>query len=256
MLITKCTITGADDGTSIHDMRALQMNYPFAEWGILVGGEGGHPRWPSNDWLLMISRMSNILPVTLHLCGQPLRRLLVGELHDRLLPFAIDSGRWDAIQLNTHGTPHEFNPAGKALLDELDIVPIVQVDNVNTAILETCKQGLENGDEFRAIFDLSHGAGILPTVWPQPFRDVLCTYAGGLGPENLREQLEKINHELSGDSDEVPYTQEIAIDMETRVRTDDDKFLDLKKVEACFKIVEQWNKEMSAAEDDREEAAF
>ena len=52
---------------------------------------------------------------------------------------------------------------------------------------------------------------------------VECGYAGGLGPDNVVEQVQKI-------SQHVDPSASIWIDMERRVRSDDDKWLDLGKV--------------------------
>lgn len=43
-----------------------------------------------------------------------------------------------------------------------------------------------------SLFDTSSGFGILPEKWPELLPELYCGYAGGLGPDNLQEQLEKI----------------------------------------------------------------
>ncbi len=102
---------------------------------------------------------------------------------------------------------------------------IFQYDNVNTVFVDLAKQAKVN---FSALFDLSHGIGILPSEWPNLLDGVKCGYAGGLSPENLEEQIKRIE-EKAGDT-------EIWIDMETHVRSNYDMLFDLQKVRQCLDI--------------------
>jgi phosphoribosylanthranilate isomerase len=61
---------------------------------------------------------------------------------------------------------------------------------------------------------------VLPDKWPRPVPGIYCGYAGGLGPDNVVEQVKKIS-EVAGD---VPFW----IDAETKLFTND-RF-DLDKV--------------------------
>ena len=82
------------------------------------------------------------------------------------------------------------------------------------------------------LFDLSGGAGILPESWPKA-KGEYCGYAGGLSPENLEEQLEKIKCVVDED-------QKIWIDVETHVRSSDDKQFDLDKVRKFLEISKRY----------------
>ncbi len=83
------------------------------------------------------------------------------------------------------------------------------------------------GVKTAALFDTSGGAGILPADWPEPTKQFWCGYAGGLGPDNVAEQVEKINQTCNG---------LFWIDMERRVRTDDDSALDMAKVRKVLEL--------------------
>ena len=61
--------------------------------------------------------------------------------------------------------------------------------------------------------------------------DRRCGYAGGLGPDNLKAELEYLDYFL-------PENTVIWIDMETNVRTN--AKLDLDKVKKCIDIVEPY----------------
>ena len=52
----------------------------------------------------------------------------------------------------------------------------------------------QTGTKFSILFDGSYGAGIEPDSWKKPvYEDVPNGYAGGLGPENVAKNLDKIN---------------------------------------------------------------
>jgi len=75
--------------------------------------------------------------------------------------------------------------------------------------------------ETAILFDLPGGAGILPAEWPAPRASLPCGYAGGLDPENVEDQLQRIASVC-----DRPFW----IDMERRVRSNDDSILDIAKV--------------------------
>src|SRR5207302_929741 len=67
------------------------------------------------------------------------------------------------------------------------------------------------------LFDTSGGAGLTPDdleeSWPMAWPGKYCGYAGGLGPDNVADELEKI----FGTNAEQAST--FWIDMETKVRS-------------------------------------
>ena len=89
----------------------------------------------------------------------------------------------------------------------------------------------EDHPDVSLLYDTSSGAGVLPYTWPSPMPDRRCGYAGGLGPDNLKAELEYLDYFL-------PENTVIWIDMETNVRTN--AKLDLDKVKKCIDIVEPY----------------
>ena len=108
---------------------------------------------------------------------------------------------------------------------------IFQIDGVNDVLLNQSR-----GDGLNAVplYDLSGGAGVLPSKWPRQQDGVYTGYAGGLGPRNVLDQIEKIREVANG---------RIWIDMETRVRTEDDarldEFLVIQVLEQCESVAQQ-----------------
>jgi hypothetical protein len=229
------TVTGADDSATPAHLRDIGERYPFAEFGILFSPKHfGAPRFPSRSWLLDLQEDSRGLRLSGHLCGGFVRDFLAGRtqwLSDIGDPLCARFSRW---QINTHGEPHDFSPDELShLLERLDrrgCEVIFQYDNRNTAIIEAC--AARDTGNIRALFDLSHGAGVLPDRWPKLNLDIPVGYAGGLSPENLVSQIEGLRSASGGGR--------IWIDAETSLRTPDDAGFDLERVEAFLRAAEPY----------------
>lgn len=232
MKLTRVTITGADDSVPVGKLIELSAKYPFVEWGILFSANHqGAPRFPSVPWvdLLAIAAadVGTKLQLCSHLCGKFLVRNFVAEgsfsfpsLYPTLWP------NIQRVQLNFHAERHPFCARALEVIDGAGKQFIVQYDGVND---ETYRPLIEHHPIY-PLFDTSGGIGRLPGSWPSPVvPGDYCGYAGGLGPENVIEQLFRI---ASAAGNTLFW-----IDMETRVRSDDNRILDMDKVEAVLKLV-------------------
>lgn len=230
MRLTKVTITGADDSISQRDIMKLSRKFPFVEWGILVSrSSAGKNRFPSVDWMEELYRLIKLenasISLSGHLCGAYVREILLGKTS-----FCYEVGNlwrsFQRIQINTHGVTHEWTEAGlDRSMNEFESKEFIfQLDGANNSVVEFAKMYMDvNG-----LFDMSHGAGVLPGTWPQPLMGMNCGYAGGMSPTNVEENIQKIE-KLGGN-------QEFWIDMETHVRTNHDSQFDLGKVEKVLQI--------------------
>lgn len=248
MKLVKVTITGADHSIDPVALGPLSKKYPFVEWGILFSRtRQGQSRYPHHPW---IEKFKNIywnfshpdyFPINMscHLCGQWVRETLNGE-------FTF----WDAhtgiincarrMQLNMVDADFMALDFGK--LRETISKAFYKDLLVPDVILQT-KRAFQRYEwlrtlnaegrffKFDMLYDVSGGKGKLPSNWAPPVDGVFCGYAGGLGPDTLEDQLEKIAAVI-GDN-------KCWIDMESRVRDEDDKF-DLGKVERCLEIASKW----------------
>lgn len=234
-MLKTVTITGADDGTLISDLFELSKEYPFVEWAILVSRSSkGSKRFPSHNWIeeLVHAHETAIingepgLNLSLHLCGAYVRELLSGSsqfIDNDLLGFWQGFQR---VQINTHGQEHlTVANFADALLRYPDKEFIFQFDDVNQQALDFA---IMDGANCSALFDLSHGAGVLPEYWPLPLEDIKCGYAGGISPANIVQQIIDIEKTVG----DIP----VWIDMETHVRSDNDKLFDLDKVKQCLRL--------------------
>lgn len=238
MRIKTVTITGADDSINPRLLIELSQEFPFVEWGILISRNSvGERRFPSLKWIKWLSEnrfdhsLDEVVKISGHICGQWVRDIMIGETYEFEKIFYPVYGMFRRIQINTHGEKLKISNSGiVTALKSLDRPILVQFDEVNSWIYYCAKDAGINVFPF---FDLSHGAGMLPEKWPD-FIGNYCGYAGGLGPDNLEEQLVKIGS-VVGDKD-------VWIDMETKVRSDDDEKFDIKKVRKCLEIASKRKK--------------
>lgn len=232
-MITGVTITAADDSIKPEQLLNLSRDFPFVEWEILVSRtSSGTRRFPSLRWIDKLVEVNNeailsgcdAMNISLHLCGQYVRELLQADgefIDEELIDIWAAFGR---VQINTHAETHLISPKFTDVLNQhRDKEFIFQYDNVNADELITLSK--DAGVNFSALFDLSHGAGIVPQHWPSPL-DVKCGYAGGIGPDNITEQMDKINFIVK----DVPTW----IDMETKVRSTNDTLFDMGLVKDCL----------------------
>ena len=242
------TITGADDNTEIMDLLDLSSRYPFVEWGILFSqSKAGVARYPSLDWVNELKELhshfaakNNPPNFSSHLCGKWVSDLIdQGEVtffknNQELFPL------FGRVQINCYreklkeavNSPNFW----KAVL-RLD-KPIILGGNYANIELDVRKCSQYS---IYPLFDSSGGNGKSCTSYHEPFtfvkvdlekrthiqNSMFCGYAGGLGPDNISEELDKIL--------DATGTNQFWIDMESRIRTDD--HLDLNKVEKVLEIV-------------------
>jgi hypothetical protein len=239
MILDRVTITGADDSIHPSALVPLSDRFPFVEWGILLSKSSeGRARFPSLKWMEeLMEWAASDLALSGHLCGAWVRDLCrAGSA------FAIErptiAAQFNRFQLNFHAENHSY-PGEMIVAGMRKLLPpaeslcpfqgfIFQFDDVNNGLM---KVAVEAGVTAYPLFDISGGAGILPESWPKPCA-AYCGYAGGLSPDNLAEQLPKIA-EAAGDA-------RVWIDVETHVRSNDDRQFDLDKVQRFLEIAAPW----------------
>lgn len=234
MKIHTVTITGADDTTDIQQLVNLSAEFPFVEWGILVSkSEEGNTRFPSRTWIDRFGEAAKArrLKVAMHLCGRWMRELLAGDLAWEDLPSVSHFAQ--SFQFNVNGTALPESPTGF-------LVKLAQRKALRTFIFQITTASepfarLVESKDFNVmgLYDNSGGKGKSPAAgWPSPL-DVPFPmgFAGGLGPDNVLDQLDKINA-ACGDQPYITW-----IDMEGRIRTDDGLHLDLTRVRRVLEQV-------------------
>jgi len=245
MKLERVTITGADNGVRPSDLADLSRQFAFVEWGILFSPRRqSAPRYPSRSWvdeLCQVAAMTPSMQLAAHLCGAWVRDLVLDTEFTWKAANPAAFAACKRIQLNFRGNFHRKGPGFESvLLDECprEIGPlarpgkhfIFQCDGQHDDVPQELCPWLVGS---APLFDASGGTGVSPGSWPEPWHDP-CGFAGGLGPENLMEQLNKIA-QVAGD-------RQVWVDMETRVRSEDDLDFDLVKVRSVLEQARQWMK--------------
>ncbi len=229
MRLNRVTMTGADDSVKQRDLADLSEEFPFVEWGILLSASSaGGARFPSLGWLMDLARAPR-MNLSFHVCGRWVREICGGNwtpLFTNIGP-GLDLGR--RIQLNFHSYEHLLAPgfieAAKKRCQKHDWQVIFQCDGVNDHLVSSA---YDAGLDAVPLYDKSGGVGVVPCKWPSAMRGIYSGYAGGLGPNNLATELPAIA-KAAGEG-------QFWIDMETKVRSQDNRAFDLAAVRRCLEI--------------------
>lgn len=221
MYLKYCSMTGADDAVDIESLSVMAEKYPFVEWAILLlPGSEGKARFPKWTWIERFSSEYRGRHTAMHLCGQA----LLDFIEEKKETLSLMSG-FRRIQLNLKfgDVEGKYDPAKLAarVKESPEWQFILQYAPDKKGILPL----FERINNHALLFDTSAGRGISPDFWPPPVAGHFCGYAGGLTPDNIAGNLERIAN--------VTEAQATWIDMESGIRTDD-RF-DIEKVRAVLK---------------------
>ncbi len=200
------TFTGVDDSTRIEDLLDLSYHYPVECGALFSKGKAGNGgRYPKSETIRRLTQTK--LRLSAHLCGEYAQDVLKGEYGRIPIP-----GTFERIQINSRKPNVDFAADfGKRYAKRV--------------ILQCSGASFPPSFGVAWIYDTSGGKGIEPGYWPNhPGGDVLVGYAGGIGPDNILEIINKI----------VPLGP-YWLDMETKIRSAGDKF----DVSLCRRVCEQ-----------------
>lgn len=239
MPLRTVTISGADTSMAPADLLEITWDFPFVEWGILLSKKHAHspagaPRYPGKDWverLFLVAQEyqqdeKRPFPISGHLCGQWAK-----DIVDGFFTFPYDCPNWASkfqrIQINARNLYKRPTTKFMNALRFADLNYILQIDEHTKWVL---LEALEMKISAYPFFDASGGRGITPRKWPAAIPRRFTGYAGGLGPDNLEEELARIEKQAALS----PFWS----DIETKVRANDGKF-DIGKVRACLEIAKK-----------------
>lgn len=205
-MLTRVTITGADDDTDPSALAALSAEFPFVEWGILFSAKRqGGPRYPSTAWLGRLRALAGIASMKLaaHFCGTHARDTIAAN--DRWLGEAegfqrIQLNGWDGQGL-----------ARIALRCKSELIMQVRDETLLQTAADVAREIEPVGGYASALYDPSGGRGIEAFSWPRAPLCLSLGYAGGIKPSTVLDVLRDIG----------PVDHDFWIDMESGVRTDD-----------------------------------
>lgn len=234
------TVTGADNNTKVEDIFNLQIEFPFLEFGLLLDKKSqdkGSKRYPSTEWIcdLVEGFEHRRYPPRLsgHICGSWIKDICKGNwsILDERTMMAVPPQYFERLQLNFNCYIEKItiDKFIKGLQNRSLLSRVRTIERLRTAQpIQFIFQFKENSEKSNAIladavkanlnvvpfFDSSGGRGNSPETWENGQGN--CGYAGGLGPDNVIEQLCLI--------EQVCGSGPIWIDSETLVRNDKDEF--------------------------------
>ena len=181
------TVTGADEQTDVGALQELD-----AEIGLLYSTTPeGRNRFPGKAWIMAAA--GKLPRVAIHVCGGPARAELLSGRLDDLVEHA------QRIQING------ILPLSCARYPEKTIITQHKRENDDLLAVSAPNHAL--------LIDASGGRGISPETWHRPTdTSKQVGYAGGLGPDNIVGELERIRPVAQG---------RWLVDMEGKLRVND-----------------------------------
>lgn len=229
-MINYVTITGADDSIHPQDLLDLQNEFTFVEWAILFSTKRtGTPRYPSEHWIDSLFDLSgHFLALSAHLCGDYAKAILLGD--DSFLQLTM--GKFSRVQINHNFAKSPMNlDKLKEVIENWPEIDFIIQQNINNGLVCT-ELEKELFPNVNFLNDESGGRGKEFDLLWTPFPHNYTGYSGGLSPENIERAIKRINSFVRKIN--------VWIDMETHVRSDNDKQFDLKKVRAVLEIAEKY----------------
>jgi len=213
---------GADESVDVELLQIISVRHPWVEWGILFGTDlEGSPRFPSRRWLenlfLVKKEAGDVMKVAAHLCHNRCLELLEGdlnfvsELRAHGFPrFQINATKSNGITLDPQRVSLYATNLKFAMTSLPDAEWILQV-NEDTVELWQLLQ-LNSPKNLSILYDSSCGRGVQLSVFPSPpeFPVVPFGYAGGIGPQNIRQILLSVAEVAGG--------KPVWVDMESSLR--------------------------------------
>lgn len=237
------TCSGADEHTDAKQLIWLLNRYKRAELGIQVSGEEAAFSTARYWWIENLFRTLEIdridIPIALHVNSDWVEDFCQNKIHSVLKRW-LNSPRYGQgkpfirrVQLNFK-IGREKKPDLQKLLQAIETCPRQQfIFSYNEANSSFIQQVYKSGQKFDLLCDDSHGNGILPEKYLSPiYPDILQGYAGGLSPENVKEQLYQINKV-------VPRGKSFTIDAEEGLKGEDGH-LSLEKCETYLNQASDW----------------
>lgn len=188
------TFTGIDDRTNLQEASAIARDYPI-EWGVLFSSSNRDARYCSAQTVKEVLEIDG--KKAAHLCGQ-----FSKDIQHGLIVEEVILGSFDRIQVN----------GDVVITKQLELVE----DRLAAQIILQTRGAFDRSRGFLELFDPSGGRGEEPSLVPSLTGNI-CGFAGGIGPDTVKNYLSKIEGE-----------GKFWIDMESNIRTDG--WFDLEKV--------------------------
>jgi len=209
------TLSGADENTPIEPL--LYLARFGAEIGLLYTySPDGRNRYPSPEWITETVKALGG-KAAIHICGMRARQ----QLYD--CDYVVQAMVAHASRIQVNGP-----------LDPTWVCRVCDRYPTHTIITQHFSRNLcllpVDAPNHAILVDGSGARGISPGSWQRPATDKPVGFAGGLGPDNIREELPKIAAIANG------HPNGWWVDMEGKLRDDDDWF----SVDLAAEVMRDW----------------
>lgn len=239
----KCvTCSGANEHTNVEKLVDLFYNYnDRASIGIQVSGDNASFGMARFWWIKALhyhlKEQEINLNIALHLNLDWVERFCTGDVPDEVQHFlGLNYSDGDpfirTIQLNfmiKHKDDLKVETVGRMIKKYPDQTFVLSYNDANASFI---KKLYDAGVKFELLYDSSFGGGIVPeNRLPPVFSDIPQGYAGGLSPENVAEEIDKI-------SKVIPANGQFSIDAEYKLKGEDGNF----SLERCRNFLNEASK--------------
>lgn len=217
-MISLVTFTGIDNRCDLKAIKDFCEKYKAVEFGVLLSltPEDKDARYMAAAEIDHVVEQLGGTQLALHVCGSAVTKFVEGDKYvtslarqfSRIqLNFSLPKVRFTASELENAMAQAQFVITQHAPGNE-ELVNLIKATN------------------HQVLHDTSGGRGIATEDWQEPFEHKWTGYAGGLGPDNVEEQVARI--------DRISGSTPVWIDMESRVRSNG--YLDLAKCRSVMRM--------------------
>lgn len=211
MKIKYVTCSGANENTNIRNLLKLMEDYPVGEIGIQISADKTAKEMPQYDWILKlaenIQNSKSDIRAALHVNNEWAQEFCNGFIApelDRFMGLKKTDGKpvFARVQLNIL-VGREKMPNVDKVIDTLNLFLKQRfIFPYNVPNASFIKGLYDKGVMFDNLYDFSFGEGHKPeSRGPVVFPDRLQGYAGGLSPNNIYEELDKIGKVVPKDAE-------------------------------------------------------
>lgn len=236
------TCSDMREHNSIDDIIDLGKKYPMAEFAIQAHPSKFSAYMPRYVWFdtLMHAARVNDINLAMHVNSEWRTEICHGNIPfeiKRMWDLRRDNGKpvIGRVQVNINGGRDRFSFCAAKVADIIRAYPDIEFIFQYTPRQRTRLKKLDRaGVAFSMLFDASGGRGISPRAWRAPVMDNhKMGYSGGLSPENVYENLDKINLIL-------PANYNTWIDAEGKLKAPETKQFDVARAKKYIQNALRW----------------
>ena len=203
MNLVYVTCSGTNEHTDIREMCELMQAFSLGEIAVQVSEKQSPAGSPRLEWVRELTaylKENDIaINAALHInrtwVENMCRGIVVPELQELLeLKDVYDLPLFKRLQLNFKiGRDDVREDCDDTLIELQHLIKRKFILSYNQSNERIIRQLYLEGLHFDCLYDSSFGTGVIPDSRPAPaFADILQGYAGGIKPENVAAELDKI----------------------------------------------------------------